>query len=57
MSLRQVYGATFKKRTPKAVKAIKEFAKLHMVPSSHPRVLMMQGTTDVRIDPQLNKKV
>jgi len=32
----QVYGATFKKRAPKAVKAIKEFAKLHMVSSFFP---------------------
>ena len=32
----QVYGATFKKRAPRAVKAIKEFAKLHMVSSFSP---------------------
>jgi len=28
---KRVYGASFKKRAPKAIKAIKEFAKLHMV--------------------------
>lgn len=35
----------FKKRAPWAVKAIKQFATKHM------------GTKDVRLDPQLNKKI
>ncbi|KAJ1846907.1 60S ribosomal protein L31B [Coemansia sp. RSA 2706] len=40
---KQVFGAAFKKRTPRAVKAIRQFAQVHM------------GTTDVRMDPQLNQ--
>ncbi|KAI9477358.1 60S ribosomal protein L31B [Coemansia sp. RSA 989] len=40
---KRVFGASFKKRTPKAVKVIKQFAQTNM------------GTQDVRIDPQLNK--
>ncbi|KAI8325624.1 hypothetical protein GQ54DRAFT_308333 [Martensiomyces pterosporus] len=40
---KKVFGASFKKRTPRAVKAIREFAQSHM------------GTKDVRIDAQLNK--
>lgn len=31
---KRVYGVSFKKRAPQAIKAIKEFAKLHMVPSA-----------------------
>ncbi|VVT54217.1 60S ribosomal protein eL31 [Magnusiomyces paraingens] len=42
---KRVFGLQFKKRAPRAVKAIKEFAKRHM------------GTTDVRVDPVLNKKL
>ena len=37
--------STFKKRAPKAIKVIKEFAKKHM------------KTSDVRLDPSLNKAV
>ncbi|GAO46781.1 hypothetical protein SAICODRAFT_16904 [Saitoella complicata NRRL Y-17804] len=40
-----VHGATFKKKAPRAVKVIKEFAKKHM------------GTEDVRVDPLLNKEI
>src|SRR5437763_15525655 len=36
---------SFKKRAPYAVKAIREFAKKHM------------GTSDVRLDPSLNKEI
>ncbi|KAK3382399.1 putative 60S ribosomal protein L31 [Lasiosphaeria ovina] len=42
---KRLHGVTFKKRAPKAIKEIKAFATLSM------------GTTDVRVDPQLNKKV
>ncbi|KAI9693422.1 MAG: 60S ribosomal protein L31 [Bogoriella megaspora] len=42
---KRIYGATFKKRAPKAVKEIRAFAEKAM------------GTKDVRLDPQLNKKV
>ncbi|KAK4218171.1 ribosomal protein L31e-domain-containing protein [Rhypophila decipiens] len=42
---KRLHGVTFKKRAPKAIKEIKAFAHLAM------------GTTDVRLDPQLNKKV
>ncbi|KAL5032229.1 60S ribosomal protein L31B [Batrachochytrium dendrobatidis] len=40
-----VFGATFKKRAPKAIKAIKTFATRAM------------GTSDVRVDPSLNKHI
>ncbi|KAJ2078301.1 60S ribosomal protein L31B [Coemansia sp. RSA 988] len=40
---KRVFGASFKKRTPRAVKTIREFARVNM------------GTKDVRIDSQLNK--
>ncbi|CAG8636115.1 7149_t:CDS:2 [Ambispora gerdemannii] len=40
-----VFGRSFKYRAPQAVKAIKTFAKKHM------------GTSDVRLDPQLNKEI
>ncbi|KAL7746908.1 60S ribosomal protein L31B [Sorochytrium milnesiophthora] len=40
---KEVHGVQFKKRTPQAIKAIKKFA------------LRQMGTTDVRIDPTLNK--
>ncbi|KAH9894641.1 ribosomal protein L31e-domain-containing protein [Xylariomycetidae sp. FL2044] len=43
--MEQLHGVTFKKRAPRAVKEIKAFAQSAM------------GTSDVRIDPQLNKKV
>ena len=42
---KRVHGATFKKKAPKAIKEIKAFAEKAM------------GTKDVRLDPQLNKKV
>ena len=55
----QVYGVSFKKRAPRAIKAIKEFATLHMVSLLFPisRTANWKGTKDVRVDPQLNKKV
>ncbi|KFL60525.1 uncharacterized protein TERG_11688 [Trichophyton rubrum CBS 118892] len=40
-----VHGVSFKKRAPRAVKEIRAFAEQAM------------GTKDVRLDPQLNKKV
>lgn len=42
---KHVHGIAFKKRAPRAVKAIKEFAKKAM------------GTNDVRVDSSLNKQV
>ncbi|KAI9892145.1 MAG: 60S ribosomal protein L31 [Vezdaea aestivalis] len=42
---KRLHGVAFKKRAPKAVKEIRKFAALAM------------GTKDVRLDPQLNKKV
>ncbi|KAH8682261.1 ribosomal protein L31e [Xylariales sp. PMI_506] len=42
---KRLHGVTFKKRAPRAIKEIKAFAQKAM------------QTTDVRIDPQLNKKV
>ncbi|KAL5619440.1 hypothetical protein FOVSG1_001662 [Fusarium oxysporum f. sp. vasinfectum] len=42
---KRLHGVTFKKRAPRAIKEIKAFATKSM------------GTSDVRIDPQLNKKV
>lgn len=42
---KRMHGVTFKKRAPRAIKEIKAFAHQAM------------GTSDVRIDPQLNKKV
>ncbi|KAI5807607.1 60S ribosomal protein L31 [Peziza echinospora] len=42
---KRVHGVSFKKRAPKAVKEIKAFAHKEM------------GTSDVRVDPQLNKEV
>jgi large subunit ribosomal protein L31e len=40
-----VFGATFKKRAPRAIKAIRKFAEMHM------------KTKDVRLDPKLNSSV
>ncbi|KAJ2753891.1 60S ribosomal protein L31 [Coemansia nantahalensis] len=40
---KRVFGASFKQRTPRAVKAIRKFAMENM------------GTKDVRIDAELNK--
>ncbi|TRX95099.1 hypothetical protein FHL15_004184 [Xylaria flabelliformis] len=42
---KRLHGVTFKKRAPRAIKEIKAFAQKAM------------GTSDVRLDPQLNKKV
>ncbi|XP_014259543.1 60S ribosomal protein L31-like [Cimex lectularius] len=42
---KRLFGIGFKKRAPRAIKAIREFAKKHM------------GTPDVRIDTHLNKEV
>ncbi|GAB1310184.1 60S ribosomal protein L31B [Madurella fahalii] len=42
---KRLHGVTFKKRAPRAIKEIKEFAAKAM------------KTSDVRLDPQLNKKV
>ncbi|KIM98010.1 hypothetical protein OIDMADRAFT_20336 [Oidiodendron maius Zn] len=42
---KRLHGVTFKKRAPRAIKEIKAFATKAM------------GTSDVRLDPQLNKKV
>merc|ERR1712227_721911 len=42
---KRVHGVSFKKRAPRAIKEIRAFAENAM------------GTTDVRLDPQLNKKV
>jgi len=42
---KRLHGVTFKKRAPRAIKEIKAFATKAM------------GTADVRLDPQLNKKV
>ncbi|OAL62868.1 nitrilase [Trichophyton rubrum] len=42
---KRVHGVSFKKRAPRAVKEIRAFAEQAM------------GTKDVRLDPQLNKKV
>lgn len=42
---KHVHGKAFKKRAPKAIKAVREFARKTM------------GTTDVRLDTQLNKEV
>ncbi|KAI8893855.1 ribosomal protein L31e-domain-containing protein [Globomyces pollinis-pini] len=42
---KHLHGCTFKKRAPKAIKVVREFAKKTM------------GTSDVRLDPSLNKEV
>ncbi|KAI3399812.1 hypothetical protein diail_5609 [Diaporthe ilicicola] len=42
---KRLHGVSFKKRAPRAIKEIKAFA------------LQAMGTSDVRLDPQLNKKV
>ncbi|EEP80537.1 60S ribosomal protein L31 [Uncinocarpus reesii 1704] len=42
---KRVHGVSFKKRAPRAIKEIRAFAENAM------------GTRDVRLDPQLNKKV
>jgi len=42
---KRMHGVTFKKRAPRAIKEIKKFTFKAM------------GTLDVRVDPQLNKKV
>jgi large subunit ribosomal protein L31e len=62
-----VHGVTFKKRAPRAVKEIRAFAEQAMVsphlipvplnPIVDANAFGVQGTKDVRLDPQLNKKV
>ncbi|KAH8150819.1 uncharacterized protein LAJ45_05000 [Morchella importuna] len=42
---KRIFGASFKKRAPKAIKEIKAFA------------FQAMGTEDVRVDPLLNKEV
>ncbi|KAI9816968.1 MAG: 60S ribosomal protein L31 [Thelocarpon impressellum] len=42
---KRIFGVSFKKRAPRAIKEIRSFAEKAM------------GTHDVRLDPQLNKKV
>merc|ERR1712031_11133 len=42
---KRLHGSTFKKRAPRAIRAIKKFAT------------QMLGTSDVRVHPQLNKAV
>ncbi|KAH7321360.1 ribosomal protein L31e domain-containing protein [Stachybotrys elegans] len=59
---KRLHGVTFKKRAPRAIKEIKAFATKAMVrlppktATAHRRD-PAGGTTDVRLDPQLNKKV
>ncbi|RYO78443.1 hypothetical protein DL766_001506 [Monosporascus sp. MC13-8B] len=61
---KRLHGVTFKKRAPRAIKEIKEFAQKAMVRQillSYIKLLsplsFAAGTSDVRLDPQLNKKV
>ncbi|KAF7547436.1 hypothetical protein G7046_g9009 [Stylonectria norvegica] len=56
---KRLHGVSFKKRAPKAIKEIKAFATLSMVrlPGIPPAGYDAIGTADVRVDPQLNKKV
>ncbi|ODV88440.1 hypothetical protein CANCADRAFT_46324 [Tortispora caseinolytica NRRL Y-17796] len=42
---KRIHGVQFKRRAPRAIKEIRKFAEKHM------------GTTDVRLDPALNKAV
>ncbi|GMM57099.1 hypothetical protein DAKH74_037150 [Maudiozyma humilis] len=42
---KRLHGVSFKKRAPRAVKEIKQFARMHM------------GTADVRLSPELNQAV
>merc|ERR1712124_11715 len=42
---KRLHGSTFKKRAPRAIRAIRKFAT------------QMLGTSDVRVHPQLNKAV
>ncbi|RHZ54210.1 hypothetical protein CDV55_102139 [Aspergillus turcosus] len=65
---KRMHGVTFKKRAPRAIKEIRAFAEKAMVsffpesdgmgrdPANH-SPFANQGTKDVRLDPQLNKKV
>ncbi|KAI9705959.1 MAG: 60S ribosomal protein L31 [Candelina mexicana] len=68
---KRVHGVAFKKRAPRAIKEIRNFAEKAMVwtfcspilvilwiaYSGSPKMATPQGTHDVRLDPQLNKKV
>jgi large subunit ribosomal protein L31e len=64
----KVHGVSFKKRAPRAIKEIRDFATkamvwirvmrfFHPTMSSDADDSTPQGTGDVRLDPQLNKKV
>lgn len=54
---------SFKKRAPRAIKEIRAFAEKAMVRAIYQIIAqrifanIAQGTKDVRLDPQLNKKV
>ncbi|KAJ3566617.1 hypothetical protein NPX13_g7072 [Xylaria arbuscula] len=59
---KRLHGVTFKKRAPRAIKEIKAFAEKAMSERAHGSTgtgtnTTLQGTSDVRLDPQLNKKV
>ncbi|KAL6891943.1 ribosomal protein L31e domain-containing protein [Trichoderma evansii] len=54
---KRLHGVTFKKRAPRAIKEIKAFATKAMVRLPNRDIPMSAGTSDVRIDPSLNKKV
>jgi large subunit ribosomal protein L31e len=57
-----VHGVQFKKRAPRAIKEIRAFSQKAMVGpllliDTFADAMAYQGTRDVRLDPQLNKKV
>ncbi|CRG87819.1 hypothetical protein PISL3812_04840 [Talaromyces islandicus] len=62
---KRVHGVSFKKRAPRAIKEIRAFTEHAMVRFIHATPFgwtadpdfALQGTKDVRLDPQLNKKV
>ncbi|KAH8122645.1 hypothetical protein FP744_10002405 [Trichoderma asperellum] len=54
---KRLHGVTFKKRAPRAIKEIKAFATKAMVRLPNRDIPISAGTSDVRIDPSLNKKV
>ncbi|KAM0711962.1 hypothetical protein Q7P35_001332 [Cladosporium inversicolor] len=56
---KRVHGVSFKKRAPRAIKEIRAFAEKAMQSPTllDPANILPQGTSDVRLDPQLNKKV
>ncbi|TQS33014.1 hypothetical protein Golomagni_06656 [Golovinomyces magnicellulatus] len=62
----KLHGVSFKKRAPRAIREIKDFATKAMVRYYPPtesldeiqlRQAFERGTSDVRLDPALNKKV